>query len=158
MHKRPRLLLVNYEYPPLGGGAGTATAGLARAFTELGCEVVVLTSRFRGQPAREESNGFTIVRVPVLRRRLDRCNPVEMLTFLVSACFGALRVTRGWRPDMTIAFFGIPSGPVGQSRVGRSAGDGGRISANGSPTYVASSSTGAWMSPEAPFTSQPPWI
>ena len=113
MHKRPRLLLINYEYPPLGGGAGTATAGLARAFTELGCEVVVLTSRFRGQPAREDSNGFTIVRVPVLRRRLDRCNPVEMLTFLVSACFGALRVTRGWRPDMTIAFFGIPSGPVG---------------------------------------------
>ena len=113
MHKRPRLLLVNYEYPPLGGGAGTATAGLARAFTELGCEVVVLTSRFRGQPAREESSGFTIVRVPVLRRRLDRCNPVEMLTFLVSACIGALRVTRAWRPDVTIAFFGIPSGPVG---------------------------------------------
>jgi len=113
MPKRPRLLLVNYEYPPLGGGAGTATAGLAHAFTELGCEVVVLTSRFRGQPAREESNGFTIMRVPVLRRRLDRCNPVEMLTFLVSACIGALRVTRAWRPDVTIAFFGIPSGPVG---------------------------------------------
>ena len=110
---KTRLLLINYEYPPLGGGAGTATAGLARAFTELGCEVVVLTSRFRGQPARESSHGFTIVRVPVLRRRIDRCNPVEMLTFLFSASVGALRLTRGWRPDMTIAFFGIPSGPVG---------------------------------------------
>jgi glycosyltransferase involved in cell wall biosynthesis len=112
MHKAPRLLLINYEYPPLGGGAGTATAGLARAFTDLGCDVVVLTSRVRGLPARESSNGFTIIRVPVLRRRVDRCTPVEMLIFLVSACIGGLRLTRRWRADMTIAFFGIPSGPV----------------------------------------------
>ena len=52
----PRLLLINYEYPPLGGGAGNATAHLAREFTLLGAEVVVLTSGFRGLPGQFQSS------------------------------------------------------------------------------------------------------
>ncbi|MGD8777268.1 MAG: glycosyltransferase family 4 protein [Syntrophobacterales bacterium] len=107
-----RLLLINYEYPPLGGGAGNATAHLAREFTLLGAEVMVLTSGFRGLPAKETSNGFAVKRIPTIRRRLDRCTPVEMLTFMISASLTALRLTRSWRPDVTIAFFGIPCGPV----------------------------------------------
>ncbi len=108
-----RILLINYEYPPLGGGAGTATAAIARAMVDLGCDVVILTSRFRGQPAREKVNGYTIERVPVLRKRMDRCTPFEMLTFLFSASLSALRLTKHWKPEISIAFFTIPSGPVG---------------------------------------------
>jgi glycosyltransferase involved in cell wall biosynthesis len=107
-----RVLLINYEYPPLGGGAGTATAAIARALAALGCDVVVLTSRFRGQPAREQVDGYTLERVRVARKRMDRCTPPEMLTFLVSASIAALRLTRRWRPAVSIAFFTIPSGPV----------------------------------------------
>lgn len=113
MSASPRILLVNYEYPPLGGGAGTATAGMARALAQAGCDIVVMTSRFRGQPAREEVDGYRIVRVPVIRRRPDRCTPPEMLVFMASAAVHALRMTRHWVPDLTIAFFGIPGGPVG---------------------------------------------
>ena len=108
----PRLLLINYEYPPLGGGAGNATAHLAREFTLLGAEVVVLTSGFRGLPGQENSGGFAVKRIPTIRRYIDRCTPVEMLTFMVSASLSALRLTRNWRPDVSIAFFGIPCGPV----------------------------------------------
>ncbi|HEY0305946.1 MAG TPA: glycosyltransferase, partial [Longimicrobiales bacterium] len=109
---RARVLLINYEFPPLGGGAGTATAGIAREMAGLGAEVVVLTSRFRGQPARETRDGYTIVRVPVVRRRVDRANPFEMITFLVSATLALLPLARRWRPDVSIAFFTIPSGPI----------------------------------------------
>jgi glycosyltransferase involved in cell wall biosynthesis len=112
VNRAPRVLLVNYEFPPLGGGAGTATAGLARALVALGTDVVVLTSRFRGQPDAERMDGYTVQRVPVLRRRADRCTPAEMLTFVASASIGALRLARRWRPDLTIAFFGVPGGPV----------------------------------------------
>jgi glycosyltransferase involved in cell wall biosynthesis len=112
MNSPARVLLINYEYPPLGGGAGTATRGIARSLAAMGCDVVVLTSRFRGQPRREQRDGFTVVRVPVLRRREDRANPIEMLTFLASAAFMALPLTRGWRPHVSIAFFTIPSGPI----------------------------------------------
>ena len=109
---RARVLLINYEFPPLGGGAGTATAGIAREMVGLGAEVIVLTSRFRGQPGREIRDGYTIARVPVVRRRVDRANPFEMITFLVSATFALLPLTRRWRPDVSIAFFTIPSGPI----------------------------------------------
>jgi glycosyltransferase involved in cell wall biosynthesis len=108
-----KILLVNYEYPPLGGGAGQATASIARALAAAGHQALVLTSRFGDQPAREEVSGFVIRRVRVVRRRADRCTPPEMLTFLFSACVAALGDIRGWKPDATIAFFGIPSGPVG---------------------------------------------
>jgi len=108
-----KILLINYEYPPLGGGAGQATAALAREFAAAGHEPLVLTSRFRGQPAEEIVSGVRLRRVPVVRRRMDRCTPPEMLTFLASASLVALREIRAWKPDATIAFFGIPSGPVG---------------------------------------------
>ncbi len=107
-----RLLLINYEYPPLGGGAGQATASLAREFAAAGHETRVLTSQFRGQPASEEIDGYTIDRVRVLRRRPDRCSPVEMCTFLASAAAALCGRLRGWRPAFTIAFFGIPCGPL----------------------------------------------
>jgi glycosyltransferase involved in cell wall biosynthesis len=110
--RSPRVLLVNYEYPPLGSGAGTATAALAGALANMGCDVVVLTSRFRGQPAVERTHGFTVRRVKVVRRRADRCSPPEMLTFIASAGRAALQLARAWRPDLTVAFFGIPGGPV----------------------------------------------
>src|SRR5437773_11184487 len=73
----PSLLLVNYEYPPIGGGAGTATWQIGRHLAAAGCRVAVLTSRFRGQPAFVEQEGIEIHRVPVLRRRADRCTPLE---------------------------------------------------------------------------------
>ena len=109
---KPRLLLINYEYPPLGGGAGNATAHLAREFTLLGAEVMVLTSAFRGLPGQETSAGFWVKRIPTIRRRVDRCTPFEMLIFMMSATLAGLRLTRRWRPDVSIAFFGIPCGPV----------------------------------------------
>lgn len=107
-----RILLINYEYPPLGGGAGQATAALAREFATAGHESLVLTSRFRDQPAEELVAGVRIRRVPVVRRRKDRCTPPEMFTFLASASWTAVREIAAWKPDATIAFFGIPSGPV----------------------------------------------
>lgn len=112
MSSSARVLLINYEYPPLGGGAGTATRGIARSLAAMGCDVVVLTSRFRGQPRREQRDGFTIVRIPVLRRREDRANPIEMLSFMLSAALMIVPLTRRWRPAVSIAFFTIPSGPV----------------------------------------------
>ncbi len=107
-----RILLINYEHPPLGGGAGQATASIARELVAAGHSALVLTSLFRGQPVRDEVSGYSILRVPVIRRRADRCTPPEMLTFMASAAFAALGEVRAWKPDVTIAFFGIPSGPV----------------------------------------------
>ena len=109
---RIRLLLVNYEYPPLGGGAATATACLAREFNRLDADVSVVTSAYSDLPRRENRDGIEIVRVRTLRRSAQQSNPLEMMTFMINASAYTLRFARTWKPDASIAFFGIPSGPV----------------------------------------------
>ena len=107
-----RLLLVNYEYPPIGAGAATATQAIAHNLVALGHHVTVLTGSFRALPRRSDENGVTVLRVRCLRWRADRCGVFEMLTFTVSALFSLPSVRAAAQPDALIVFFSFPSGPV----------------------------------------------
>jgi len=108
-----RLLLINYEFPPLGGGAANATDNTARELAALGGEVLVLTSAFGDLPRLERrADGVEIRRIPTLRRRRDRSSVVEMLAFLASSLVMAPWIAARWRPDATIAYFGLPCGPA----------------------------------------------
>ncbi|HMV97264.1 MAG TPA: glycosyltransferase, partial [Anaerolineales bacterium] len=80
-----RILLINSEYPPIGGGAGNASANIARCLAALGHEVTVLTSLFGDQPFLETLDGVTICRVRAMRRRQDRSTAFEQLTFIAAA-------------------------------------------------------------------------
>lgn len=112
MSQRPRrILLLNYEYPPLGGGAGNATANLARELADLGQDVRVVTAAFDGLPRDMIVDGYRLRRIPALRRHADHCSPLEMLAFAASAAVFLPIMARSWRPDTCIAFFGIPCGP-----------------------------------------------
>lgn len=106
------VLLINYEYPPLGGGAGNATYHMAREMASLSQNVYVLTSRFSGQPAYEAVNGVGIIRIPVWRRRKDRSNSLEMLTFLVSGLIQIRKIIKQFAITQVVCFFAIPCGPI----------------------------------------------
>ena len=107
-----RLLLINSEYPPIGGGAGNASANIARVLAQQGQEVTLLTCRFARLPHNELHSGVRIVRVPSLRQRADRSTAIEQLSFLISASLWTSSLLRHDRPEGTLAFFGIPSGAV----------------------------------------------
>jgi glycosyltransferase involved in cell wall biosynthesis len=107
-----RILILNSEYPPIGGGAGNASAHIADQLKKMGHVVTVVTSRFASLPHQEGHDGVTIYRIPGLRRWQDRSNPLEQIVFILSASLWALRWTRRFRPHATLAFFGVPSGPV----------------------------------------------
>lgn len=107
-----RILIINYEFPPLGGGAGNASYHIAKSLVRLGHDVAVLTSGFRGLAREEVRDGFAVHRVPVVRRHQDHCSPPEMLTFILSGCYHAPRIVREFKPDVAFAFMTIPSGPV----------------------------------------------
>lgn len=107
-----KILLLNSEYPPIGGGAGNASAHLARHLAGLGHEVLLLTARFAHLPIHEQHDGVQIVRVPALRRKMDRSTAVEQLSFLASASLHSMGLVRRFRPDVTLAFFGLPCGGV----------------------------------------------
>jgi glycosyltransferase involved in cell wall biosynthesis len=107
-----RLLLINSEYPPIGGGAANASANIARLLAAQGHEVTLLTSRFADLPREETRARVRVVRIPALRRRVDHSNAAEQISFLVSAALWAVGRLRRRKPEVTLAFFGAPSGVV----------------------------------------------
>ncbi|UYN92425.1 MAG: glycosyltransferase family 4 protein [Anaerolineales bacterium] len=104
------ILIVNSEYPPIGGGAGNASANLARHLAQLGRRVTVLTARFADLPHDEQAGNVRVVRLPALRSKQDRSNTLEQISFLLSAALLGLPWVLRLRPQAVIAFFGAPSG------------------------------------------------
>jgi glycosyltransferase involved in cell wall biosynthesis len=107
-----KILVLNYEFPPVGGGGGQVAADLCRELARRGHEVVVLTGHLAGLPRREERDGYLVVRVPTFRRRADRCSVPEMGGFVAMAVLPALRLARRFRPDVMHVHFAVPTGPV----------------------------------------------
>ena len=108
-----KILILNSEYPPLGGGAGNATANLARALAGNDVSIKVITAQFGQLPRHEKSFGFEIYRIPALRSRLDRSGPFEQFCFFVSSIFFSIKLFKSWKPNLIWTFFGIPCGAVG---------------------------------------------
>jgi len=104
------ILLINSEYPPIGGGAGNASANIARELAAIGIQVSVVTAHFGNQPRKEILDNVTIYRIQALRRKQDRSGALEQLAFILSASFWALNWSRKNRPNAILAFFGVPSG------------------------------------------------
>ena len=106
------ILVLNYEYPPMGGGAGNAAKYISEHMASQGHSVHVITMRHKSLPPSETINGVAIHRISSLRRKLNQSNVIEMLSFIVSAIFRYRKTLRGWSPDVSIAFLGLPSGAV----------------------------------------------
>lgn len=105
-----RILMVNYEYPPLGGGGGIAHQDVAEALAERH-EISMLTTQYHGLPTKERRRGISITRVPVWgRTSLPTASIRSMVTFAPAALAVGLRLARAFRPDVIHAFFAVPSG------------------------------------------------
>jgi glycosyltransferase involved in cell wall biosynthesis len=104
------ILILNSEYPPIGGGASNASSYLAGQLAKLGQQVTVLTAAYRALPREETIDGVRIFRLPGLRRQADRSTTAEQIIFMLSASVLGLFKVRRLRPDVVLAFFGAPSG------------------------------------------------
>lgn len=107
-----RILLLNSEYPPVGGGAGNASANIARELAVLGQDVCVLTTSYEDLPNDEIVDGVRVVRVRAFRHRADRSGAFEQGVFILVALIGSVRLFSRWKPDVILAFFGVPAGVV----------------------------------------------
>jgi glycosyltransferase involved in cell wall biosynthesis len=108
-----RILIINSEYPPIGGGAGNASANIARCLAADGHAVTVLTARYGDLPAQRMEDGVSVHRIPALRRRQDRSDAVEQLVFIAAAALRSSSLVQEFRADVTLAFFGMPCGAIG---------------------------------------------
>ncbi len=107
-----RILVVNYEYPPVGGGGGRVAAQVAGELARRGHEVRVQTSRTGDLPARQMASGVDIRRVFSFRRKADTCTVPEMAGYVLSNAWPVWQAARSWRPDVMHVHFAVPTGPV----------------------------------------------
>lgn len=105
-----KLLLVNYEYPPVGGGAAIASRSLARALQVQGHEVTVLTARSGDEPAVRIEDGVTVHRVRCRRRGVHDMGLSGALVFLLMAALRLPRIVRATHFDCALFYFVVPTG------------------------------------------------
>ncbi len=106
------LLLINNEFPPIGGGGSTVTKYAVKYLTQAGHTVTIITSSYKGLSRRENIWGATVVRVPAIRRYQDFCAQWELIIFGVSALIYALYFTTRHSVDFVQAYFAVPAGWV----------------------------------------------
>ena len=73
-----QLLMLNYEFPPIGGGASPVTFDLCRQLVKLGHKVDVVTMHYGNLPRVEIVEGTRVFRTPAIRARPDICRTHEL--------------------------------------------------------------------------------
>lgn len=107
-----KILVLNYEFPPVGGGGGQASADLCGALVARGHNLYVLTTRAPGLARLEKHKGYTVHRAFTGRRSRYRASFLAMTGYIVGALYPGLRLLRCWEPDVIHAHFAVPTGAL----------------------------------------------
>jgi glycosyltransferase involved in cell wall biosynthesis len=107
-----RILMLNFEYPPIGGGGSPVTRGLARALVGRGHQVDLVTMGFRGLPREELDAGVRVFRVPALRARAELSHVHELALYVVAALRKSRALCRTTSYHVCHGHFLVPTGAV----------------------------------------------
>ena len=114
-----RVLLLNYEFPPLGGGAGVATQALARGLASRGVTVDVITAGERDECRSEvlwdghgEEGLLTVYRVKSSRTGVHEAGMGGAFSYLRQALPLVRARMRDEHYDIVHLFFSLPTGAL----------------------------------------------
>lgn len=114
MVKPLTLLLLNYEFPPLGGGASNATYHTALELQRRGHNVDVLTSREKGGAAYENICGVRVFKVRSHRIGIHTSGIRGAASYLAFARLKLAELMRETDYDLMHYYFGLPTGLLSQ--------------------------------------------
>jgi len=106
-----RILMANYEFPPIGGGAGKANLCLLKEFAANGRLMIdVLTSAPKpGFTTEKFADNITIYKVGVHKKNLHFWRKTEVAEWLFKAGFRYHALLRKNSYDLAHAFFAFPT-------------------------------------------------
>lgn len=109
-----RILMLNYEFPPLGGGAASATQALLGEFAKReDIEIDLVTSSTGAFSEERISERIRVFRLDVEKsEKLHSQSLREIATYSIKALAFAKRLKARGRYDLVHAFFGVPCGAI----------------------------------------------
>ncbi len=107
-----KILVLNYEYPPLGGGAGVITKNICERLAALGHSVTVVTTWFKTENETEQKNNLKIIRLKSARKLVYKSSIFEMLSWIKASRKFLKNHCAQEKFDICFANFSIPGGVV----------------------------------------------
>jgi glycosyltransferase involved in cell wall biosynthesis len=108
--QRMHVLILNYEYPPIGGGAATQCEVIAEGLAKKGHVVTVLTSGLSQNNEVKIKNGVKIMRLAVGRTDRSQASTTQLVRYITKAIPTALYLAK--KNTRVLAFFSLPSGII----------------------------------------------
>ncbi|MEN8120034.1 MAG: glycosyltransferase family 4 protein [Bacteroidota bacterium] len=107
-----KILILNYEYPPLGGGAGVVSKYHAEGFAKAAIKTTVLTTWYEGEKELSEEENLTIIKLKSKRRYNYKSTADEWISWIqYSKKFLSGYLTEN-KFDYCFAHFALPGGEV----------------------------------------------
>ncbi len=118
---RSNILMLNYEFPPIGGGSANATYYLLKEFSKDPSIRIDLVTSSPGTRFQQEkfSEGIELFKVPVKKKEAHFWTAPELARWGWRAYWLSRRLTAARRYDLCHCWSGWPSGMVGYSLASR---------------------------------------
>ena len=105
-----KILVLNHEYPPVGGGGGKVSQDIAEGLVRNGHKVYVLSSLIYPEARVENRNGVTIHRLFCRRKYAYKARLLDMAIFVFASIVYGYRFIKKENPDLIHAHFAVPAG------------------------------------------------
>lgn len=107
-----KILVLNYEYPPLGGGAGVVTKNISEKLSQLGHSITVLTTWFDGEKEIDSEGNLKVIRLKSKRKYIYKSSVYEMLSWIYASKRFLREHLQQESFDLCLANYSIPGGAV----------------------------------------------